>query len=47
MNKKIADIIQESINVKSEILKNEKLITILAECSSEIVKAFQNEGQQQ
>ena len=42
MNKKIADIIQESINVKSEILKNEKLLNILAECSAEIVKAFQN-----
>lgn len=42
MNKKIADIIQESINVKSEILKNEKLIQVLAECSEEIVKAFQN-----
>ena len=42
MNKIIADIIQESINVKSEILKNEKLIQVLAECSEEIVKAFQN-----
>jgi D-sedoheptulose 7-phosphate isomerase len=42
MNKKIADIIQESINVKAEILKNEKLIQILADCSNEIVKAFQN-----
>lgn len=42
MNKKIADIIQESINVKFEILKNEKLIQVLAECSEEIVKAFQN-----
>jgi D-sedoheptulose 7-phosphate isomerase len=42
MNKKISDIIQESINVKAEILKNEKLIQILADCSNEIVKAFQN-----
>jgi D-sedoheptulose 7-phosphate isomerase len=42
MNKKISDIIQESINVKAEILKNENLIQILADCSNEIVKAFQN-----
>jgi D-sedoheptulose 7-phosphate isomerase len=42
MNKKIADIIQESINVKAEILKDEKLIQVLTECTNEIVKAFQN-----
>jgi D-sedoheptulose 7-phosphate isomerase len=42
MNKKISDIIQESINVKAEILKNGNLIQILADCSNEIVKAFQN-----
>ena len=42
MNKKISDIIQESINVKAEMLKNENLIQILADCSNEIVKAFQN-----
>ena len=42
MNKKISDIIQESINVKAAILKDEKLIQILAECTNEIVKSFQN-----
>lgn len=42
MNNKITGIIQESINVKTEILNNEKLIQVLADCSNEIVKAFQN-----
>lgn len=41
MNKKIADIIQESINVKEAILKDEKIIQVLAECTNEIVNAFQ------
>ena len=42
MNNKIKKIIQESIDVKSQILQNNELISILAKCSDEIVAAFQN-----
>jgi D-sedoheptulose 7-phosphate isomerase len=42
MNNKIKKIIQDSIDVKSQILNDNDLISILAKCSDEIVAAFQN-----
>lgn len=42
MNEKILDIILASINVKKELLQNEKLIETVDKCVSQIVQAFKN-----
>ncbi len=41
MNQTIKNIIQNSIDVKAEIIKDEKLVAVLANCVNDIVNAFQ------
>lgn len=42
MNNKIKKIIQESIDVKSQILNDNNMLSTLSKCVDEIVAAFQN-----
>ena len=42
-NKKIKDVIRNSIEVKEKILQNEKLISTISEVAREIINAFKND----